>query len=303
VKARAPRRRDEMDGAMTDPEGQTADPATGNDAGTATATATATTPPVATDIISAASQPGVDPCDVACEAMPALIVGDLAPPETAWLSDHTATCGYCARERHRYEHVGGALDRIFEPPPDLTPPPVALPKRRPARYTRVETDGPVGPLLVAASDEGVCEIDFAANETEAEFRKRLAGRAPQPRASEPAEDPTLARATAQLREYFAGRRDRFDLPLDLSGISPFHRAVLEATSDVPFGRLDTYRGVATRVGQPGATRAVGNALGRNPVPVVVPCHRIVRSDHSLGGYTGGTHIKQHLLALEGTRLV
>ena len=256
------------------------------------------------DLIAAAAQPGVDPCDVACAAMPALVVGDLASAETDWLRDHAGGCRSCGDELGRYDRVGGALDRLHEPTTAAVPPPVALPGRRAARYARVES--PLGPLLVAASDAGVCEIEFAAErpETEAAFLGRLAGRgfAACPLPGGPAGDPTLARTAGQLDEYFAGHRDRFDLPLDLFGLSVFHRGVLAATADVPFGRLDTYRGIAGRIGQPGATRAVGNALGRNPVPVIVPCHRIVRSDHSLGGYTGGVRIKEHLLALEGATL-
>jgi methylated-DNA-[protein]-cysteine S-methyltransferase len=83
---------------------------------------------------------------------------------------------------------------------------------------------------------------------------------------------------------------------------PFQRAVLEATASVPFGHVDTYAGIARRIGKPKATRAVGNALGRNPIPVIVPCHRVIRSDASLGGYTGGLNIKEHLLSLEGVRI-
>jgi methylated-DNA-[protein]-cysteine S-methyltransferase len=83
---------------------------------------------------------------------------------------------------------------------------------------------------------------------------------------------------------------------------PFQRAVLEATASVPFGHVDTYAGIARRIGNPKATRAVGNALGRNPIPVIVPCHRVIRSDASLGGYTGGLNIKEHLLNLEGVRI-
>ncbi|MEA2584044.1 MAG: methylated-DNA-[protein]-cysteine S-methyltransferase, partial [Thermomicrobiales bacterium] len=87
-----------------------------------------------------------------------------------------------------------------------------------------------------------------------------------------------------------------------SGVSPFTRSVLTATAEVPYGRLSTYRDIAQQVGRPSATRAVGNALGRNPIPVIVPCHRIVRSDASLGGYTGGLEIKERLLSLEGVYL-
>lgn len=283
---------DKMDKAMPDTDGQPANPATGDAAIAA-----------APDLVTAAHRPGVDPCDVACAALPALIVGDLAPRETAWLADHTADCRDCATERDRYEHVGTALDRMFSSTTDLAPPSCSMPRRPVAHCTRV--DSPVGPLLVAASDAGVCEIDFAINETESTFRQHLTQRGFAPRSANPTQetDSTLSRVTTQLREYFAGARNEFDLPVDLSGLTPFQQSVLEATADVPFGRLDTYQGIASRIGKPRATRAVGNALGRNPIPVVVPCHRIVRSDHSIGGYTGGLPIKQHLLALEGTQLI
>jgi methylated-DNA-[protein]-cysteine S-methyltransferase len=107
----------------------------------------------------------------------------------------------------------------------------------------------------------------------------------------------------QLRQYFAGERHDFDLPIDLSTATPFAQDVLNATARIPFGRLATYRTIAEDLGKPGATRAVGNALGSNPLPIVIPCHRVIRSDGSLGGYTGGLDIKRHLLALEGALLV
>ena len=162
-------------------------------------------------------------------------------------------------------------------------------------------ESPVGPLRVAVSDAGVCEIGFAVNESEADFRTRLVERGFAPAAC--LEDDLgpegVARVTRQLDEYFGGKRDRFDIPLDFSGVSPFTRSVLTATAAVPFGRLATYREIAARIGSPSACRAVGNALGRNPIPVIVPCHRIVRSDASLGGYTGGLGIKERLLEIEG----
>jgi methylated-DNA-[protein]-cysteine S-methyltransferase len=102
-----------------------------------------------------------------------------------------------------------------------------------------------------------------------------------------------------LAEYFSGKRSRFQVPLDYSGLTPFTRSVLDATAEVPFGELRTYRQIAERVGRPRATRAVGNALHRNPIPVIIPCHRIVRSDASIGGYGGGVAIKEQLLHLEG----
>ena len=265
-----------------------------------------TEPPAQDQLEVAASHAGTDPCDVACEAMPAHLLGELTPSDNHWLLHHTDDCGYCKNELHRYHQTVDVLDRCHEVRiaeikiPSL---PVAL-RRRPAQYARIES--PIGPLFVAASGEGLCEIDFARDETEATFRRRLAERGfdPQPRAvsADRATERAVEDAATQLTEYFQGQRDHFHLPLDLSGVTPFTRSVLEATATVPFGQLSTYRSIAERIGKPGATRAVGNALGRNPIPVVVPCHRIVRSDASLGGYTGGLDIKQHLLALEGVSL-
>jgi O-6-methylguanine DNA methyltransferase len=273
----------------------------------------------AIDILAAAARPDTDPCDVACDAMPAHLVGDLTPPEDAWLLAHTDICSYCRNVLHRYERVDEMLDRLqryLDPlpaPPPFRPPVSARtdhPRRlahgadasaahRRASYGTLES--PVGPLRVAVSDAGVCEIGFAENETEAEFRYRLEERgfAPEPCLEWDLGPAGVARVTRQLEEYFTGRRDRFDLPLDFAGVSPFTRSVLNATTAVPFGHLATYRDIAQQIGAPRATRAVGNALGRNPIPVIVPCHRIVRSDATLGGYTGGLGIKKRLLAIEG----
>ena len=109
----------------------------------------------------------------------------------------------------------------------------------------------------------------------------------------------LADVERELSEYFAGARDRFDLPVDLTDLRPFQRGVLEAARSVPFGQVVPYAELARRIRKPKASRAVGNALGGNPVAIIVPCHRIVRSDGALGGYTGGVQYKKRLLALEG----
>jgi methylated-DNA-[protein]-cysteine S-methyltransferase len=104
----------------------------------------------------------------------------------------------------------------------------------------------------------------------------------------------------ELEEYFEGRRTVFDLPLDLALVrGDFGRRVLLAATRIPFGQVQTYRDVATRAGSAGAVRAAGNALGANPVPIVVPCHRVLRTGGGLGGYTGGLHRKERLLRTEG----
>jgi len=112
--------------------------------------------------------------------------------------------------------------------------------------------------------------------------------------------PLVAQARTQLAEYFRGERAIFQLPVDLHDCTPFERHVLAATATIPYGEVRSYKWLAERVGRPGAARAIGNALHKNPVPVVIPCHRIVKSDGSLGGYAFGAGWKRRLLALEQT---
>jgi methylated-DNA-[protein]-cysteine S-methyltransferase len=103
----------------------------------------------------------------------------------------------------------------------------------------------------------------------------------------------------QLDEYFAGRRTAFDVPIDWRLVRGFAGAVLAATARIPFGAVSSYREIATDAGSPNAYRAAGNALGSNPVPIVVPCHRVLHAGGGLGGYTGGLDRKRFLLKLEG----
>ncbi|MFQ5789673.1 MAG: methylated-DNA--[protein]-cysteine S-methyltransferase [Acidobacteriota bacterium] len=157
-------------------------------------------------------------------------------------------------------------------------------------------DGPFGPVYVARTVRGLCRIAFC--RTEREFLQKL-------EKSEllPEFDPArVAREVGQLRDYFSGRCKRFRLPLDLGRLSPFQRRVLRAAAAIPFGGLASYSDIARRIGQPEARRAVGGALGKNPVAIVIPCHRVVAADGSIGGYTGGLHIKRELLRIEGVSL-
>jgi methylated-DNA-[protein]-cysteine S-methyltransferase len=159
------------------------------------------------------------------------------------------------------------------------------------------TDSPVGGLLLAATDRGVCRISFDPEpEAELEWLARAYGarvlRAPN----------ALTRVRRQLDEYFAGRRREFEVSVDLGALPAFQRLVLEELQQVPYGATNTYGGLAARIGRPRAARAVGGALNRNPVPIVVPCHRIVGSSGKLVGYGGGLARKEQLLALEGALL-
>ena len=111
--------------------------------------------------------------------------------------------------------------------------------------------------------------------------------------------PTLRAALQQLGQYFKRRRKRFDLPLDFSGATEFQRRIYGRLMEIPYGRIVSYGDIADELGEPGAARAVGQAVGANPLPIVVPCHRVVRSDGRLGGYSGGLCLKVALLAIEG----
>ncbi|WP_053853038.1 methylated-DNA--[protein]-cysteine S-methyltransferase [Streptomyces sp. NRRL B-24085] len=158
----------------------------------------------------------------------------------------------------------------------------------------------IGPLLLAATDEGLVNVVFHATDpVRDKALERLASRL----GTEPVEapgSPLLAEAIRQVEAYFAGERHDFELPLDWSLISGFNRQVLrELASGVRFGQVVGYGELAGRVGQPGAAQAVGVAMGSNPLPVVVPCHRVVESDGGIGGFGGGLETKRQLLALEG----
>lgn len=156
-------------------------------------------------------------------------------------------------------------------------------------------DSPLGRLLVAGTPQGLVRIAYPEQDID-DVLEDLAARV-SPRVVEaPAE---LDGARRELEQYFAGNRDRFDLTLDWSLVGPFGRRVLGATARIPFGHVSTYREVAEDAGSPRGYRAAGNALGANPMPIVVPCHRVLHAGGGLGGYTGGLDRKRFLLALEG----
>jgi methylated-DNA-[protein]-cysteine S-methyltransferase len=156
-----------------------------------------------------------------------------------------------------------------------------------------EVDSPFGSLLVAVTPRGLVRLSYP---EEHGVLEELARRV----------SPRILRAPAgidevrrELEEYFEERRRRFDVPIDWRLTAGFGRRILRATARIPFGSVSTYREVASEAGSPLATRAAGNALGRNPIPIVVPCHRVIRTGGHLGGYTGGLDRKEALLRLEG----
>jgi methylated-DNA-[protein]-cysteine S-methyltransferase len=154
-------------------------------------------------------------------------------------------------------------------------------------------DSPLGPLLVATTPRGLVRLAYGAPD---EAIEDLADRV-SPRILEAPE--RLDDVRRELDEYFGGKRAGFDLPIDWSLTRGFAGEVLRQTARIGYGETSTYAEVATRAGSPRAVRAAGNALGANPIPVVVPCHRVLRTGGALGGYTGGLERKQFLLRLEG----
>jgi methylated-DNA-[protein]-cysteine S-methyltransferase len=154
-------------------------------------------------------------------------------------------------------------------------------------------DTQIGPLLLAVTERGLCRISFDPEpDREAETLARTFGvrvlRAPR----------ELDSVRRELDEYFEGRRRDFDLPLDLRGREGFSRDILERLAKVPYGEVTTYKSLAVEAGNPRAARAVGTIMNRNPIPIVLPCHRVVGSNGSLVGYGGGLERKRLLLDLE-----
>ena len=155
-------------------------------------------------------------------------------------------------------------------------------------------DTPVGTLLLAATPAGLIRVAYGTEDHD-KVLAALAARVSPRILNAPRR---LDAAVREIEEYFAGRRRRFDLPLDLSLARGFRRAVLSHLPDIPYGHTASYAAVAAAAGSPRAVRAVGTACATNPLPVVVPCHRVIRSDGSFGGYLGGPAAKQLLLNLE-----
>lgn len=149
-----------------------------------------------------------------------------------------------------------------------------------------EIDSPIGRIGLVVSPAGVAKVLFESDGIDAE-RERIGAEA------------VIPLAAHQLEEYFAGRRREFTVPLDYRFATGFREGVLRELARVPFGQTTTYRDLASKVGNPKAVRAVGGACAHNPLPLLVPCHRVLRADGTLGGYRGGSETKRFLLGLEG----
>jgi methylated-DNA-[protein]-cysteine S-methyltransferase len=160
-------------------------------------------------------------------------------------------------------------------------------------------DSPVGTLLLAATARGLVRIAYLDSSEQERVLAELARRVSPRVLLAPRQ---LEEDRRQLEQYFTGTRQAFELPIDWRLCSGFGRRVLDAAVHIPFGALSTYKQVAIEAGSPRGSRAAGNALGANPLPIVVPCHRVVHTGGGLGGYTGGLERKRLLLGVEGHEL-
>jgi methylated-DNA-[protein]-cysteine S-methyltransferase len=158
-------------------------------------------------------------------------------------------------------------------------------------------DTPIGTLLVAGTERGLCRIAYDAEPEREVDRLAHAFGIRVLRSARPI-DP----ARRQLDEYFEGKRQRFDLAVDIGSLADFNRRVLQELARVPYGEVVTYGELAARAARPRAARAVGTVMNRNPLPIVLPCHRVIGSNGKLVGYAGGLERKETLLRLEGATL-
>ena len=167
-----------------------------------------------------------------------------------------------------------------------------LPATTGTHHYRV-VDSPAGPLLLVGGPRGLARIAFTCDDHDRVLAELTTDAGP-PRP----DDGGLDEAARQLREYAAGTRREFTLELDLTPVTPFRRRVLDRMREIPYGRTVSYAGLAAAAGNPRAVRAAATACATNPLPVVVPCHRVVRGDGGTGRYRGGEEAKRALLALE-----
>jgi methylated-DNA-[protein]-cysteine S-methyltransferase len=233
----------------------------------------------------------------------ATAMGEAEAPATERVVAHVAACSPCRDDLARYRAIDtavGVLRSTAPPAGDAEAARQRLVARLADLRTRILSyrvvPSPLGPILVARSEHGVALVEYLGQAgVEGSRLFRMAGIEPHEDASD------LEGLQRELLDYLEGRRTRLDWPLDLRGArSDFQRAVMEATVAVPFGAVSSYTGIAAQLGRPAAVRAVAQALRHNPLPIVVPCHRIVGSGGDLVGYAGNrVGLKQHLLRLEG----
>ncbi len=223
------------------------------------------------------------------------LLGEASAKDNRWAAGHARVCSECREQAGRDRRLESAIEtgegRVER---DYKTARTRLARTLEERRAYCgKIDAPFGPVLVARTKQGLVTISFRKSDDqffdELERIDLLPDFAPT----------KLEREIRQLDRYFEGRLKRFRLPIDLRSVTPFQRKVLDVTAKIPFGRVLSYGEVARDIGQPTASRAVGNALGKNPVPIVIPCHRVIAAGGQLGGYTGGLRIKRALMRIEG----
>ncbi len=233
----------------------------------------------------------------------AAATGDAESGAARRVERHIDTCGPCRREFDRYREIDGAVG-VLRRAPEVSGEARAregLASRLAGLRSRLVSyrvfPSPLGHILIARSEHGVSLVEYLHRGTDLKASRlsRVAGVELQ---EDGAEVETLHR---ELLEYLRGDRTRLEWPLDLRlARSDFHRAVLRATATIPYGAVTSYAGIAAEIGKPAATRAVAQALRWNPLPIVVPCHRIIGASGALTGYSGDrVGLKRELLAVEG----
>jgi len=158
---------------------------------------------------------------------------------------------------------------------------------------------PLGWAGAGIVDKGICRIVLPRGSKKTVQSELVKGNSNGSKAAlSRSSDDDIKKTVKLLQQYFSGKRVSFDLPLDLNNYTPFQRAVWKAAASIPYGETRSYAWIAKKIGRPKAARAVGQALGANPVPIVIPCHRVIRSAGTLGGFSGGLELKKKLLGLE-----
>ncbi len=219
-------------------------------------------------------------CAVTDAELQRFLDGETPDRRTIELAGHIAGCPRC-RTRSVGARASASLLRALDDEPVV-------------RWHRFRS--PFGTMYAARTSRGLSRVSWqqpGVGAFEASLRERY------PDVPIVRDRDALERVEEELEGYFAGDRERFTVPIDVSDLGEFRRAVLAEAARIPFGEVIAYAEMARRIGRPRAYRAVGNALGANPVAIVVPCHRIIASDGSLGGYTGGIAYKRRLLGIEG----
>ena len=242
-------------------------------------------------------------CTEFTQQVDALLSGDVGHSKfyTRRVREHVERCSDCSRT---WSRVTSLLELLTEPEKDRDVE-TAVERAREHLHVAFNRIGrpvlrfdilrtPIGRVFVGMSDQGVCDVTLD-DPNERDYRHRLAQRAPEVWRDRDVVKPAMT----ELDAYFRGQLTRFTVPIDLRGVTDFTRLVLSATQRIPFGALLSYGDVASHIGAPRASRAVGGALGRNPIPIIVPCHRVIAHGGKLGGFTGDIETKRALLKIEG----